>query len=260
MCRFFRRDSLRDKIAYIMRDNTTKVFLPEAVILAGGLGTRLRQLVNDRPKVLAEINKRPFITYLMDRLADTGISRVILCTGYMGEMIENLLGRSYRSMEIHYSLEQEPMGTGGALKLALPLLQNDPVIVMNGDSFCEVDLAKMIFTHQEKKVQASIAVISVADVSRYGNLFIDDQGKIIRFEEKGLRKGKGQINAGTYIINREVITEIPSNQSISLETAIFPKLAGHGLYGFITGGKFIDIGVPEDYFYAQQFFAGTMTS
>ncbi|CAK0749174.1 D-glycero-alpha-D-manno-heptose 1-phosphate guanylyltransferase [Gammaproteobacteria bacterium] len=232
-----------------------KKYPQEAVILAGGLGTRLRPIVNDCPKCLAKIHGRPFITYLMDQIADAGISRVILCVGYMEAMMKTVLGSCYRSMELLYSTEQYPLGTGGALRLALSLLQTDSVIVMNGDSFCDLDLSEMFTVHKTRSAKLSIAVTSIDDVGRYGKVSMNSLGQITKFEEKGCYSGDGYINSGIYVINQEIIIKmIPAEQSVSLEKTIFPTMIDYGLYGFLTQGKFIDIGIPVDYFRAQNFF------
>ena len=133
-----------------------------AVILAGGLGTRLREVVADRPKVLAEVNGRPFLACLLDRLVDAGILKVVLCTGYMAELVRETCGNSYRGTELLYSREESPLGTGGALRLALPLIDSDPVLVMNGDSFCDADLVLFARQHLSAAAQASLILVQVA--------------------------------------------------------------------------------------------------
>jgi D-glycero-alpha-D-manno-heptose 1-phosphate guanylyltransferase len=218
-----------------------------AVILAGGLGTRLREVVADRPKVLAEVNGRPFLACLLDRLADGGIGRVVLCTGYMAEMISDAFGNGYRGMDLLYSREEEPLGTGGALRLALPQITSDPVLVMNGDSFCDADLGLFARQHHESGARASLVLAKVADVARYGVVDSDPSGAISSFQEKGSRTGAGMINAGIYLLASSVIAAIPEQQMISLEREVFPPLIGHGLYGFLHKSRFIDIGIPSDY-------------
>jgi NDP-sugar pyrophosphorylase family protein len=196
----------------------------------------------------------------MDYLANTGVSRIVLCVGYMSEMMAAALGSSYRSMELCYSREGRPLGTGGALRLALPLLQTDPMIVMNGDTYCALDLPGMLAAHHERNAEISIAVTSVSDVSRYGKVSINHRGQIIRFEEKGHHQGSGYINTGVYAINQSVIKSIVAAQAVSLETAVFPELAGSGLYAFETDAAFIDIGIPADYSRAEQFLLDHHTS
>jgi len=225
-----------------------------AVILAGGLGTRLRTVVADRPKVMAEVHGRPFICYLLNQLTVAGIRRIVLCTGYMAETVRALLGDRYNGAELLYSVESKPLGTGGALRLALPLLTSDPVLVMNGDSFCAVELRQFAAEHSRRRAAASLALAEVTDISRYGAVTTAPNGAVTSFEEKGAREGKGLINAGIYLLARDRIAAIPPDEMISLERDIFPGLIGSGLYGSAQSGKFIDIGVPEDYRAATAFF------
>lgn len=225
-----------------------------AVILAGGLGTRLRSAVADRPKVLAEVNGRPFLAYILDQLVDAGIPEVVLCTGYLGEQIEGAFGKIYRGCRITYSREQRQLGTGGALRLALEFLDSDPVLVLNGDSFCDTDLNLFLKIHRESGTTASILLAQVPDVSRYGSVECDMRGHITRFEEKGGMQGSGMINAGVYLLDRDVIEGICVNAEVSLERDLFPLLVGKGLVGIKLVRRFIDIGVPSDYLAASTFF------
>jgi len=226
-----------------------------AAILAGGLGSRLRAAVTDKPKVLAEVYGRPFITYLLDKLAESGVRRVVLCTGYMAEQVHTVLGGEYRGIELLYSEEVAPLGTGGALRLALPLLLSSSVLVLNGDSFCDADITLFAAQHITSGARTSIVLATVADVDRYGSVEVADNDAIIRFEEKGNQQGEGLINAGIYLFDRSVIETIPAGENFSLERDLFPFLAGRGLYGFSQSCKFIDIGVPADYYAASVFFA-----
>ncbi len=226
-----------------------------AVILAGGLGTRLREVVADRPKVLAEVGGRPFLAYLLDRLANAGIRRVVLCTGYMAELISDTFGNSYRGMSLLYSKEETPLGTGGALRLALPLINSDPVLVMNGDSFCDADLEKFARRHNAVVAHASLVLVLVEDVARYGVVEVDAADRVVSFIEKGSRRGEGMINAGIYLIAKQVIESISSGGAVSLEKDIFPQLIENRLNAFQHNGRFIDIGMPVDYYAASSFLA-----
>ena len=219
-----------------------------AVILAGGLGTRLREVVSDRPKVMAEVNGRPFLAYLLDQLATAGISRVVLCTGYMASQIQDTFGDSYRNMSLLYSIEDSPLGTGGALRKALPQLASDPVLVMNGDSFCEVDLGRFNHWHHDATAElASLVTVHVEDVSRYGTVNVNEQNRVVHFCEKGAACGVGMINAGIYLIPTQVIASINPEVTVSLERDIFPSLITKGFAAFPCHGRFIDIGIPSDY-------------
>lgn len=223
-----------------------------AVILAGGFGTRLRTVVTDRPKVIADINGRPFLEYLLDQLVEYGLNRIILSTGYLGKQIEARLGTAYKNLKIEYSHEPQPLGTGGALRLAVSKITTSPLLVLNGDSFCQLNLDDFLSFHMKNKASISIAVTKVQDISRYGAVVLTDKQQISHFEEKGVRSGEGFINAGIYLMNREVLLSIPPFINISLEKEVFSP--NTGLYGFVTQGHFIDIGIPADYLSAQSFF------
>ncbi len=225
-------------------------------ILAGGLGTRLREVVADRPKVLAEINGRPFLTYLLDRLVDAGVRRVVLCIGYLAELVTSTLGDRYQNIDLLYSEEFTPLGTGGALRLALPLFNSDPVLIMNGDSFCDVDLSQFKEQHCNSGAKASLILAHVADVSRYGSVITTSDNAVTHFVEKGDRHGKGLINAGIYLLAKSIIHAIPPGQVVSLERDVFPHLIGHGLHGFFQKVRFLDIGIPEDLKAASLFIQG----
>lgn len=224
-------------------------------VLAGGLGTRLRSVVSDRPKALAEVHGRPFVAYLLDQLSTTGFSSVVFCTGHFGEQMEQAFGANYGSLRISYSREARPLGTGGALRLALPYLKSDPVLVMNGDSFCATDLAGLWDWHCTRGSQATLLLTQVPDTQRYGSVTIDSDGAVTQFAEKERGGGSGSINAGVYLLSRQVIHSIAENKTVSLEYDIFPTLMGHGLYGYPARGRFLDIGTPEDFAAAEEFFA-----
>ena len=224
-------------------------------VLAGGLGTRLRSVLPDRPKALAQIHRRPFLAYLLDQLSTTGFSSVVLCTGHFGEQIEQAFGARYGKMRISYSREARPLGTGGALRLALPYLTSDPVLVMNGDSFCAADLTGLWDWHCTRGSQATMLLTQVPDIRRYGSVRIDPDGAVSQFAEKEKRGGPGAINAGVYLLSRQVIHSIAEDTAVSLEYDIFPTLMSKGLYGYPGRGRFLDIGTPEDFAAAEEFFA-----
>jgi NDP-sugar pyrophosphorylase family protein len=224
-----------------------------AVIIAGGRGTRLQSVVADTPKALAEVCGRPFMTYLFDQLIRFRIKRAVLCTGFLGEKIQERFGNAYQSLALDYSREPHPLGTGGALKNAFSHFTSDPVLVCNGDSFCDADIAAFWNWHAAKKASASLLLTKVEDAGRYGKAETDADGAIVRFSEKGNR-GPGFINAGVYIVNKESIFSVPSGKPVSLENEVFPQWIGRGLYGYRSEGRFIDIGTPEDYARASRFF------
>jgi len=226
-----------------------------AVILAGGLGTRLRSVVADRPKILAPVQGRPFLALLLDRLAEAGLREAVLCVGYRSEQVEAAFGASYAGMRLAYSAEPSPLGTGGALRRALPLLKSDPVLVMNGDSFCRADLPLFWQWHHARNAAATLLLTRVPDTRPYGRVQRDDRGLVELFEEKGEQGGPGWINAGIYLIGRRVLEEIPGGRAVSVEREVFPCWIGRGLYGCPGEGPFLDIGTPASFAAADEFFS-----
>lgn len=224
-------------------------------ILAGGLGMRLRPIVFDKPKVLAEIHRKPFLEYLLEQLSAFNFKEIVLCTGYLGDQIKEKFGNSYKSLSLSYSQESSPLGTSGAVRLALPLLKSQIVMVMNGDSYCDADLKKLCQFHLEKGADATILLTKVSDTSRYGSVEVRKDGQIIRFQEKKENSGAGFINAGIYLFKRALLLQIPQRRAVSFEKEMFPNWIGKNLYGFKSKGKFIDIGIPEAYLEAEHFFS-----
>jgi NDP-sugar pyrophosphorylase family protein len=231
-----------------------------AAILAGGLGTRLRSVVPDKPKVLAEVSGRPFIEYLLDQLVRGGVTTAVLCVGYKGEMVKEHLGSSYRGLALHYSAEPSPLGTGGALRLALPLLASDSILVMNGDSYCTARLDAFADWHTAKQSPATILLTESSDTRRYGRVDADEEGRIIRFQEKSATTGRGWINGGIYLVRRESIDTIPADRAISLEREVFPAWIGRGLSGYRSEGRLWDIGVPDAYALANAEFIKSLST
>lgn len=226
-----------------------------AAILVGGLGTRLRSVVLDRPKVLAEVQGKYFLTFILDYVIKVGIECAVLCIGYRGEQIQTAFGNSYGHLRLVYSPEISPLGTAGALRRAVPFFESDTVLVINGDSMCYADLMSFGKWHEERKADASLLLTWVNDVQRFGQVVTDNEGRILRFEEKNNNSGPGWISAGMYIINKQLIEKIPAGIPISLEKAVFPAWIGKNFYGFQSAGPFIDIGTPESYAEAGHFFS-----
>lgn len=225
-----------------------------AAILAGGLGTRLRSVVPDRPKVLAEVHGRPFLSYLLDRLGTAGIRRVVLLTGHRARQVRDTFGDTYNGINLAYSEEPAPLGTAGAIRHALPLLTSDPVLVLNGDSFCDADLSLFFFWHSAQDRRGSLLLADVEDAARFGRVAIGEDERIVHFEEKDGRAEPGLINAGVYILSRGLIESIPVGTPTSVEREIFPSWISDGLHGYRVRGRFIDIGTPESYAAAEAFF------
>lgn len=227
-----------------------------AVILAGGRGTRLKPVVPDGPKVLAPVGGRPFLTYVLDELAAGGFSRVVLCTGTEGDRVRALLGETYQGLTLAYAQEREPLGTAGALFRALPQLSCEPVLVLNGDSFCLLDWESFCGWHQSCRARGTLALARVEDARRYGRVNMDGDGQITRFAEKSCAAGPGWVSAGVYLLSRALLHSIPPEKPVSLEEEIFPGWVEKGLYGYCTLGPFLDIGTPDGYRAAREFFAG----
>jgi histidinol-phosphate phosphatase family protein len=225
-----------------------------ALVLVGGIGSRLRAVVSDRPKVLASIHNRPFLAYLLDALDEAGICRAVLCTGYMAELVEDTFGPTYRRMRLAYSQESSPLGTAGALRAALPLVETDYILAMNGDSFCEFDLPGMASAHSARAAEATILLTEVPDTQRFGRVRFDGEGWLLAFEEKGAHQGPGWINAGVYLIKRRMLETIPEHSAVSMEKEVFPAWIGRGLFGHPAGGRFLDIGTPQSFAEAEAFF------
>ncbi|TSC88522.1 MAG: nucleotidyl transferase [Microgenomates group bacterium Gr01-1014_7] len=224
-------------------------------ILAGGFGTRLQSTVKGNPKALAEVRKHPFLEYLLHQLDQANFKKIVLCTGYLSDQIEKTFGERYKNLRLYYSPEQLPLGTAGGLRKALPLLNSESILVMNGDSFCEVDFKKIWQFHLNKKSKASLVLSSVSDTSRFGTVKLGKNDNIIGFQEKKGGSEAGLINAGIYLINKTFIAEIPKDKEMSLEKNVFPNWIGKGFYGYKSNNNFIDIGIPENYAQAEQFFA-----
>ena len=226
----------------------------EAVILAGGFGTRLSHVVSDVPKPMAPVYGRPFLCYLLDRLADAGIQRVVLATGYMHEVIETYFGTGYQGLEIIYSNEDQPLFTGGAIRQAAEKIQSEDFVVLNGDTLFDIDFQQLYDFHTSHNAHLSIALRRVEDTGRYGAVTCEND-RIVAFHEKTESQGAGDINGGIYAINRAWLLNQDLPTKFSFEKELMQPLAGDPhFYGLSFNDYFIDIGVPEDYFRAQQEF------
>ncbi len=227
----------------------------QAILLCGGMGTRLRSVVADRPKPMADICGKPFLQYLLEMLRDKGITEVIFALGYMGEMIEEYFqDGSTLGIKIRYSYEKEPLGTGGAIRNALPKILEEEVLVLNADTYFPMDYEGLLRFHQENDGDFSLATRVVEDISRYGAVRRDAAGRILAWNEKledGGQPLAGEINGGIYVMKKSLIAEIPEGKQ-SLEQDCIPKWLSEGkrIFGLPFEGYFMDIGIPKDY---QQF-------
>jgi D-glycero-alpha-D-manno-heptose 1-phosphate guanylyltransferase len=218
----------------------------EAIVLAGGLGTRLRGVVSDVPKPMAPVQGRPFLSFVLDRLVDAGFERAVLATGYLHDALRAFFGAEYRGMPVDYSVETEPLGTGGAVRLAWDGSEADQPFVLNGDTFLELDFASMFTAHLATGAILTLAVRHVADAARYGALELSGD-RVRAFAEKG-KSGPGWINAGAYILTSHLRPLLPARASFSLEHDVLaPCVEAIRPLAFRCNGRFIDIGTPEDY-------------
>lgn len=225
----------------------------EAIILAGGFGTRLRGVVDDVPKPLAVVAGRPFLAWLLDALATQGVRRVVLATGYRGEQIEAACGTSWRGMALAYSREPQPLGTGGAIALALTHVAGDACFVLNGDTWLQLDYQRFDASARASGARLAVALAAVPDVARYGAVRVTD-ARIEGFIEKG-PSGAGLVNAGVYRVERSLLAGFPAGTAFSFERDVLvPAVAREAVAAFVATQGFIDIGVPEDYRRAQSLF------
>ncbi|MDO8505608.1 MAG: sugar phosphate nucleotidyltransferase [bacterium] len=228
----------------------------DVVILCGGLGTRFREVDSQIPKVMASVIGRPFLDRVVELFLNQGCQRFIFCTGYKSEVIEEYL-RSPRygaQTEVIISKEMQVLGTAGAIKHAEPYIHSEPFLVVNGDSYCKIDLAMFVKFHTQNNAYVSIA-LTPADMRKdAGGVSIDEHtSEVTTFEEKVRRKNIYN-NAGIYLFSKGSILQYGSVQSLSLEYDVFPKLIRHGLYGFVVHSPVIDIGTPERYYGAPTYF------
>lgn len=225
----------------------------KAVLLVGGMGTRLRSVLPDMPKPLASFGGKPFLDLLVRQLRYQGIRQMVMCTGHLADQIENEFddGRAW-DVVIEYSREPHALGTAGAVKLAERYLQDVPeFLVVNGDSFLEVNFHQLIRFHHEHGGLVSMAVSEVKNAARYGTVQMRADGWVTGFAEKTGSESAGLINAGVYVFSRAVLEHIPDAPA-SLERDVFPRLLDQGVYALEQHGIFIDIGTPEDYAHAQR--------
>lgn len=221
----------------------------QAILLAGGLGTRLKSVVSDRPKPMALIEERPFMEYVTRQLTRHGIEDIVFAVGYKGSMVEDYFkdgtGFGFRAS---YAYEEELLGTAGAIKNAGRLVTDDQVYVLNADTFYQIDYGRLNTLRQEGGLDMTMVLREVPDVSRYGRAVLQD-GRLTAFNEKTEESRPGTINGGIYLISRKLIDEIPEGK-VSLENDMIPRWLkeGKALGGFVNDGYFIDIGIPEDYY------------
>jgi D-glycero-alpha-D-manno-heptose 1-phosphate guanylyltransferase len=232
--------------------------LKEAIILAGGFGTRLQSVVNDVPKPMAPINNIPFLNYVFDYLKFYQIEHVVLSTGYLAEKILDYYKEEFNGIKISYTKEETPLGTGGGIRLAMTKCTTKDVLVLNGDSFFDVDINIHYSNHVLKQANCTLALRKVDNAARYGTIQLGDLNAIDAFKEKDSVEREGLINGGVYILNREIyLSKTEVNSAFSIEKDFYEKrIKELTIFGFEYNGYFIDIGIPEDYKKAQDEFKG----
>lgn len=218
----------------------------EAIILAGGFGTRLKNIISELPKPMAPIRGIPFLSYILDQLERQGFTKIILAVGYLHEKISSYYGDNYKSIKIEYSIEDEPLGTGGCVKMAMKKTSDKHIFVINGDTYFDIDFSKITLPNN-----VLIACKKMEDTSRYGRVVINEN-TIVDFSEKGTG-GSGYINGGIYCFNRDVFDKFDLPTKFSMEKDLFEKyLVELNIQTYLSNDYFIDIGIPDDYEKAQR--------
>ncbi|EPI3216169.1 D-glycero-D-manno-heptose 1-phosphate guanosyltransferase [Campylobacter coli] len=212
----------------------------QAIVLAGGLGTRLRSVVQDLPKPMAPINGKPFLAFVLEYLKKQGITEIILSVSYKYELIQEYFKDEFHGMKIHYNIEKELLGTGGAIKDALKLVKNEAYVV-NGDTFFDIDLKKLVLNSSK----ICIALKQMQNFDRYGTVNVDEQGIVTSFEEKVFKQGL--INGGIYLLKKDIFDEFSLEKKFSFEEFLQENYKLLKIQTQIFDDYFIDIGIPEDY-------------
>lgn len=219
----------------------------QILILAGGLGSRLQKVIGHYPKPMVLIRDKPFLEYLILQLKKHNLTKIVLCIGYLREKIKEYFQDGGKwGVEIEYSEEEKPLGTGGAIKLAESFVSSDNFLVLNGDSYLDIDFNELIEFHKLREASATLALVQISKPDRYGLVEIDEDYQITSFRGKGAVSKSNLINGGVYVFHKKVLNLI-SEGSVSLEKDIFPKLIGKRFYGKPQRAYFIDIGIPQDY-------------
>ncbi len=222
----------------------------EAIVLAGGFGTRLQSVVSDVPKPMAEVQGKPFLEHILLYLQKNGITRVILSVGYKHEVIKDYFNHSFAGMVLDYVVEDEPLGTGGAILKAWPSLKSEHVFVINGDTFFNVELKSLLTSHTKYHSDLTLSLKPMQEFDRYGSVAIDADCKVTDFKEKEF-VAKGNINGGIYLLNKNIFAAFKLPKQFSFEEFMQENISGLNIYAHIFDNYFIDIGIPEDYQRAQ---------
>jgi len=233
----------------------------QAIILAGGLGTRLKDIIKDCPKPMADINGKPFLEYVLTFLEKQGIDRTIFSVGYKSRVIKDYFGENFNNMKLIYSVEHQLLGTGGAIKRGLDFVKDGDVFVVNGDTFFDIDLKKFYQFHKEKKADLTIALKIIDHSDRYGIMKIDKNFQIKNFTEKKCKNKKALINGGIYVLNKDFFLSFNLPEKFSFEKDFLEKYYNKcRFYGVPFDAYFIDIGVPDDYKRARKELEGVFST
>lgn len=227
----------------------------DVVILCGGLGKRLRSVDSKNPKAMVKFNDRPFMDILLEQLKGQGLRRFVLCTGYKAGDIEEYYKKNNQGLEIVFSREEEPLGTGGAIRNASELIQSSPFFALNGDCYSHVDYKALLHYHFARNSTATLTVAKVVDNKDFGSIDLDPDNRILAFREKQELKGVSYVNVGIYCYNKEIFSYMPPEKNFSLEYDVFPKLCGQDFFGHVVEEGFLDIGTPERFEKAKNLFA-----
>ena len=217
----------------------------DLVVLCGGLGTRLRPVVSDRPKSMALIDDRPFLDFVLEHFIRHGVERVVLCTGYRSDVIDAWYRGARRPYELVISHEASPLGTAGALKQAAPSITSDPFLVVNGDSLIDIDPNELLGFHALKQGAATVALVEAGARADVGFVSLDCHGRVAAFAEKRPDAAAKYHNAGLYVFGRDLLEDIPEGCPYAIETDLLPALLPRGVFGFASAAPLYDIGTPE---------------
>lgn len=233
--------------------------MDEYIILAGGLGTRLQSVVKDAPKCMATVAGKPFLHYLLTYAETQKAKHIVLSLGYKSEVVIDWLNGNKFNLDISYIIEDEPLGTGGAIKYAFGKIKGDKSLIINGDTFFDISPGDLASFHNTHKADISIALKPMTDFDRYGSVEINTDSRIVKFNEKQFCN-KGLINGGVYIVNKNIFDNLKLPKRFSFETDILEKeLNDLNIYGCIQDNYFIDIGIPSDYEKANEDFKKSIT-
>ena len=218
----------------------------EAIILAGGFGTRLQSVVSDVPKPMAPVGGKPFLYYVLKYINSFGLNRVVLSLGYRHETIMEYFGDKFENLELVYAVEKQPLGTGGAVKFSLSSIQSDSFFLLNGDSFFKSDLRELASFHKRSRAKITLSLKKLQNFDRYGSVEMDPSGIVTQFQEKRFCQS-GLINTGVYIVDKEIVNSVNAEKFSFEKDVLEIEVKNKTVYGTVSDGYFIDIGIPEDY-------------